>query len=396
MLSGAISRFSLEKRYIRKDGSPVWVNLTVGCVRKDDGSVDHFITMVEDISKRKEAEALLKASEDRLRRILNNLFAFVGVLSREGILAEVNEAPVHIARLSREDVIGKPFWDCYWWGFSEVSQSRLKDCFLRALQGETVRYDVEVRIGEGRFITMDFQLAPLKNERGEAVEIIASGADITGRKRIEARLRESEADLQLAQEAANLGRWHWDLQTQALVWTDRCKALFGWPPDATVTYPMFLASVYPEDREKVEASIASAIEHGSDYDVEITDRMAQTVRCTGSHRRDGFTSTADSLPAWWASPSTSHPGNRPRSKCPTSFGRWTTAPKIFCPLSRPSFVKRPGPRTTGEFVELFSERLRGLAASQDLLVGNGWKGVAHPRSRRARNSPISRMLWKRA
>ncbi len=45
--------------------------------------------------------------------------------------------------------------------------------------------------------------------------------------RIEARLRESEADLQLAQEAADLGRWSWDLRSQELAWTDRCRTLFG-------------------------------------------------------------------------------------------------------------------------------------------------------------------------
>ncbi len=218
MIAGEISQYSLEKRYIRKDGAIVWVNLTVGGAKKADGSIDYFISVVEDITKRKEAEARLKDSEDRLRRILDNLFSFVGVLTREGILIEANEAPLRAAGLSREDVIGKPFWDCYWWSFSEDSRERLKRSFERALKGETARYDVDIRVGEGRFITIDFQLAPLRNALGEIVEVIPSATDITGRRRAEVRLRESEADLQLAQDAANFGRWSWDLRTQELTW----------------------------------------------------------------------------------------------------------------------------------------------------------------------------------
>ena len=105
MIAGEIPQYSLEKRYIRKDGSIVWVNLTVGSAKKANGSIDYFISVVEDITKRKEAEARLKDSENRLRRILDNLFSFVGVLTREGILIEANEAPLRAAGLSREDVI---------------------------------------------------------------------------------------------------------------------------------------------------------------------------------------------------------------------------------------------------------------------------------------------------
>jgi PAS domain S-box-containing protein len=375
VISGAISHFTIEKRYIRKDGSPIWVNLTVACVRKEGGSVDHFITMVEDISKRKEAEDLLKASEDRLRRIMNNLFAFVGVLTREGILAEINDPPVLIARLSRTDVIGKPFWDCYWWSFSEESKGRLRESFHRALQGETVRYDVDVRIGKGRFITIDFQLAPLKSERGEVLEVIPSGTDITDRKRVEAKLREREADLQLAQEAANLGRWQWDLRTEVLAWTDRCMSLFGFPPHAAVTYPMFLAAVHPEDRERVQAAIAAAIEQGTDYDVEIRAVWPDgSLHWIASKGRVYFDSGQPSRMVGVAFDITA----RKQAEEQMSYVLQEVDHRAKNLLSVVQAIVRQTAQTgtTGEFVELFSERLRGLAASQDLLVGNGWKGVA--------------------
>ena len=56
MLSRELDHYSLEKRYIKKDGSIVWVNLTVSLVWTADGDPDYFISVVEDITSRKNSE----------------------------------------------------------------------------------------------------------------------------------------------------------------------------------------------------------------------------------------------------------------------------------------------------------------------------------------------------
>ena len=58
-LVGEADSYCIEKRYVRKDGGIVWASLTVGCVRKTDGSVDYFVSVVNDITDRKRAEARL-------------------------------------------------------------------------------------------------------------------------------------------------------------------------------------------------------------------------------------------------------------------------------------------------------------------------------------------------
>ena len=58
-LIGEANSYCIEKRYIRKDGGIVWANLTVGCMRKVDGKVDYFISVVQDITDRKLAEVRL-------------------------------------------------------------------------------------------------------------------------------------------------------------------------------------------------------------------------------------------------------------------------------------------------------------------------------------------------
>jgi hypothetical protein len=70
LLAGEIPTFSMEKRYIRKDGSPVWVNLTVALVRHASGQPNYFIAVVEDISSRKQIEAELQAERSQLADIV--------------------------------------------------------------------------------------------------------------------------------------------------------------------------------------------------------------------------------------------------------------------------------------------------------------------------------------
>src|SRR5262245_6047522 len=66
MLAGEVDTYFREKRYYRKNGSVVWVNLTVSLVRKSDGAPDYFVSLIEDISARKRAEEKLREREERL------------------------------------------------------------------------------------------------------------------------------------------------------------------------------------------------------------------------------------------------------------------------------------------------------------------------------------------
>jgi PAS domain S-box-containing protein len=67
LLDGAIATYSMEKRYVRKDGAPVWINLTKSLVRGPSGEPDYLIAVLEEIEARKHGEAALRESEERHR-----------------------------------------------------------------------------------------------------------------------------------------------------------------------------------------------------------------------------------------------------------------------------------------------------------------------------------------
>jgi PAS domain S-box-containing protein len=81
------------------------------------------------------------------------------------------------------------------------------------------------------------------------------------RDRANAALRQSEEQLRLATESANLGLWHWDVQRDTLIWTEQCKALFGLPSDTEMSYQVFLNALHPDDRQRIQ-NMRSVLEHG--------------------------------------------------------------------------------------------------------------------------------------
>ncbi|WP_051469973.1 PAS domain S-box protein [Fischerella sp. PCC 9605] len=91
----------------------------------------------------------------------------------------------------------------------------------------------------------------LYDANGQPLRMIGVTLDITDRKQTEEALRQSEEQLRLACEGANLGLWHWDVQSDTLTWTDQCKALFGLPRDTEMSYQVFLDTLHPEDRQRI-------------------------------------------------------------------------------------------------------------------------------------------------
>ena len=157
----------------------------------EDGAYLGMVGTSADVTELVESAVRVRDSETFTRRVLDNLFTFVGVLSPDGTLLVVNRTPLAIAGLRAADVLGRPFWDTPWWTWSVDVQQRLLDAIARALDGESVRYDTMVAARDGESIWIDFQLAPLRDGSGRISHLVASGYDITSRYAAEARVAES-------------------------------------------------------------------------------------------------------------------------------------------------------------------------------------------------------------
>jgi len=184
-----------ESHYLKCDGSACRIAWTNTTLRDRQGVVEYAIACGIDVTARSTVEASLRHSEQHLRNIINSLFAFVAVLSPDGTLIEANQALLDAAELQPKDVLDKSFIQSYWWSYSPTVQNQLQSAIAHASQGERARYEGEARVTDDRFITIDFAFTPMCDATGKVSYIIASGADVTERKQIEAAHQQANQQL---------------------------------------------------------------------------------------------------------------------------------------------------------------------------------------------------------
>ena len=172
--------------------------------RDDPGFDRQYLNNLElitsDISRffeRVRSNELLRESEQFTRRVLDNLVTFVGVVTTDGVLTHVNQAPLTAAAITADDVLGRKFWDCPWWNYAPDVQAKLEQAVHRAAGGEIVRYDATIRVAGDERLVVDFQIAPLLDDRGVVTHLIPSGFDLT--ERIAAEFQRDQVHQRLSQ-----------------------------------------------------------------------------------------------------------------------------------------------------------------------------------------------------
>lgn len=223
-----------------------------------------------DIDRRKQAEALLRASEARLKAALEliGLSPYSGdprtgaldwdarLKAMWGLPADTTvDAPMAVAAIHRDD------------------QAQVAAAWEASLDPDSdgvfvAEYRVQgIEDGIERWVS-----AHAQNffEGRQPVEFIGAIREITEEKYAEARLRESEARLQAAVDLARLGRYAWNPQTNELQWDDTLRAMWGLAAGAPVDYEVWRAGVHPDDLARVEAAVQRCVDPRGDgvYDIE--------------------------------------------------------------------------------------------------------------------------------
>lgn len=197
-------------------------------LRGKNGKPSGIVAIVREITDVIRAQHVVKQSESLMRKVLDNLFTFVAVLTPDGTFLEANAAPLNAAGIRLEDVRAKKVWDCYWFNYSAAIQSELKTAIKRTAKGEVWRYDVIVRMAGDSRMTIDLMLAPLFDESGTVSHIIASAIDITDRIEGQNALIESEERFRRVVEAITDGIAMVDIRGKVVMVNSSMERLFGY------------------------------------------------------------------------------------------------------------------------------------------------------------------------
>ena len=239
----------------------------------------------------KVTEARLRESEARFRNLADHAPVMMWVTDPSGYCTYLNRRWYEFTG----QVHGTG--EAYGWLDAVHPEDRgiAKKAFITA-NAEQRDYRVEFRVRrvDGAYRWVIDAAAARFSEDGLYLGYVGSVIDIDERREMEDRLRVGEERLRLATESAAIGTWDFDPVTGELRWDERCKALFGLSPDATVNYDTFLAGLHPEDREASDAAVRQALapEGPPDFAVEyrtigLEDGVERWIAARGQAFFDG-------------------------------------------------------------------------------------------------------------
>lgn len=117
------------------------------------------------------------------------------------------------------------------------------------------------------------RVKPIKDENGIVTKILGIAEDITERKRIDDRLKESEADLTYAQHVAQLGSWKWEAKTDTVHWSQEIYRILNLDPNTAPLPFIEQSKLYTEESwSKLQSAVEKAMATGGSYEVDLEER----------------------------------------------------------------------------------------------------------------------------
>ncbi len=185
LLAGEVGTFSMEKRYIRKDGSAVWTNLTASLVREaSSGEPKYFIAVIEDISDRKQIENALRESEERFRLIAENARDLISMTDMEGRYTYVSPSHEAVLGYAAEALLGTDFSDLI----------HPDDLAQLADRKNATRFQFRSRRIDGAWVWMEGSSYTVTWH--DEPYVVAIARDITERKQAEEEIRQLNEELE--------------------------------------------------------------------------------------------------------------------------------------------------------------------------------------------------------
>jgi len=263
LFSGEIPRYSIDKRYIRKDGTTLWVTLSGSALYDRSGNIEYGLAMIEDIDRRKQMEQELSAASK--------------LADRTARVARVGGWEIHLDT-------GKVVWSPEVYRIYGLPESREPPQPEEAISfyaehcRETIRHAFTKCATDGTPFDLELELIDAGGKsiwvraRGEAdppngtpTHLFGTFQDITIHHRTRVRIQEANRRMELVLSNGNIGLWDWNVSENLVRFDDNWWQQLDLPTDSnTIDVPTLLDLIHPDDRaitsQNMQAIVAGEID----------------------------------------------------------------------------------------------------------------------------------------
>ena len=289
LVRGEIEVYADARAYVGKHGRRWWAEMRTTAVRDEDGRFLYGVRVVEDVTARKQAEDALRETAERYRLVARatNDAIWDWDLVADRILW--NEA---VGTLFGYGEAG-PETGGHWWieRIHPEDVGRVEGGIRGAIAGTGEHWTAEYRFrrADGGYADIFDRGYVLRDDRGRAVRMIGAMLDLTGRKRVEEALRESEARFRHMADSAPALIWTTDADGRVVFANRHFDRLFGRPAWEMLGRG-WASIVLPEDLGPFRATFLDALRARRPFRAEMRvrdkDGQVRWMRCDGVPRLD--------------------------------------------------------------------------------------------------------------
>lgn len=266
-----------------------------------------FLAMSEEVlashESIKDQARLLRLERDRAQNYLDIAASILLVIDSDHKVVLLNRSGCKISGYTEEELMGRDWFDIM---LPSGPREEAKANFHEFIDGN-IRHDIYIesplltKKGAKRLIGWHNTL--LIDDAGSIIGVLASGEDVTERRKaeeelwqahqmLETRVRDRTAELERAQAIAHVGSWEWDVRSNQVTWSDEVYRIYGYQAgEIRPDYDMIKKAMHPDSINAFLAAIDSALRGEHPFEMEYTfsrrDKRVSTMHTRGEVIRDG-------------------------------------------------------------------------------------------------------------
>ena len=197
ILRGEMDGYSLDKRFIRKDGAIIHAHIAGKCLRRPDGDVEQFVVMVQDTTDRIAAEEKIIRASQEWRSTFDTIPDLIAILDADYRIIRANRAMADALKVAPKEAVGLTCYQHVHGAAAPPDYCPLRQVLVDGGEHRTILY--EERLGRWLQVTT----TPLNDENGRFIGSVHVARDITALKRHEQELTKEKALLRCLIDSVN-------------------------------------------------------------------------------------------------------------------------------------------------------------------------------------------------